>query len=60
VRYTRHQTKIIQALELFCGRINQENTLIRCPLGLPIDRKAFFNILKDAVNYLIIVFQLDI
>ncbi|KAJ3630654.1 hypothetical protein MTP99_011838 [Tenebrio molitor] len=59
VNKTRPKSEIKRALKLFCCHIVQEKPQIRCPLGLPINRGSFFNILKDVINYLIIVFQLD-
>ncbi|CAH1370286.1 unnamed protein product [Tenebrio molitor] len=59
VAKTRPDTKIRAVLKLFYCHIGQEKPQIRCPLGIPIDRRSFFNILKDVINYLIIIFQLD-
>ncbi|KAJ3630664.1 hypothetical protein MTP99_011847 [Tenebrio molitor] len=56
---TKPDSQVRKILEEFCRQIGQGKPEICCPLGLPIDRKLFCNIVGNVFNSLIIVFQFD-
>ncbi|CAH1370288.1 unnamed protein product [Tenebrio molitor] len=59
IRRTKPKTQIRRVLQQFSSQMSQVKPQFCCPLGFPICRKSFFNIIGRVVDYLIIVFQLD-